>query len=484
MNLLKKIKNRYTSIPAPVKASFWFFAMSIFQKGIQFIVTPIYTRVLTTDEYGFYSVFTSWLGIITIFATLTLSGGCFNNAMLKYGDDKRRYISSMQGLGNVSTVIVFAILFMLKDVIFEHAGLNSPLLVGMLAVLLFNPAFSLWTSFQIFAYSYRLLVISTLAVSVATPAIGVTLALNMKSHRQYAVIIAYVLVNTAIGIIFYIINLIKGKALYNIEYWSFALKFNIPLIPHYLSNMVLGQADRIMINSYCGKSQAGIYSLSYSISMMLSIVMTALNSSYVPWTYRKMKDGNRAAIGKYSNYILLILGLYMIAGCLVAPELIMILGTEEYAEAKWIVAPVMVGSYFTMLYSLFANIEFYYEKNIAIMVASVIAAVANIVLNAIFIPIFGYIAAGYTTMVCYMLLAIMHYMSMKRTCKEKNIENPYNMKFIISFTLGLTVMSMLAMLLYNTVIVRYGIIAVMGIACFVKRKDILNILRTLKSKGE
>lgn len=484
MNLVEKLKSKYNSIPMAVKASFWFFAMSVFQKGIQFIVTPIYTRILTTEEYGFYSVFISWLGIITIFATLTLNGGVFNNAMLKYGEDNRRYISSIQGLGNVSTFIVFGVLFLLGNGVLEKVGLDYYLLLGMFAVLLFNPAFLLWSSFQRFVYSYRLLVIVTLVSSAATPAIGVLLALNMKNHRQYAVIIAYVIVNTAVGLIFYISNLIKGKTLYNKEYWVFSLKFNLPLIPHYLSSTVLAQADRIMIDNYCGQSEAGIYSLSYSISMMLGIVMSALNSSYVPWTYKKMKEGNREIIGRYSNYILLILGICMIAGCLVAPELIMILGTDEYSEAKWIVSPVMVGSYFTMLYSLFANIEFYYEKNIAVMVASVAAAVANIVLNAIFIPMFGYIAAGYTTMVCYILLALMHFIFMKKTCKEQDIENPYNMKFIMFFSVGLAVVSMLAMLLYNTVIIRYLIILGIVCLCFIKRKKLMNILKTIKNKGE
>ena len=480
-NLLKRVKTQYTDIPVPVKASFWFFLMSILQKGVQFIATPIYTRILTTDEYGFYSVFTSWLGVITIFATLTFNGGCFNNAMLKYSNDKRQYISSIQGLGNVCTIIVFATLFLFKDVFFDKVGLNYHLLIGMLVVLFFNPAFLLWAGFQRFTYSYRLLIFVTLVSSIATPTIGVMLALNMKFHRQYAVIVAYVIVNTTVGVVFYIINLFKGKVFYNKEYWKFALKFNIPLVPHYLSNTILGQADRIMINSYSGQSQVGIYSLSYNISMMLSIVVSALNSSYVPWTYRKMKEGNRTVIGKYSNYILLILGICMMVGCLVAPEIIMFLGTVEYMEAKWIVAPVMVGSYFTMLYSLFANIEFYYEKNIAIMVASVIAAFANIVLNAVSIPVFGYIAAGYTTMVCYMLLALMHYVSMRKTCKEKGIDNPYNMKFIITLSLLLLLLSMLVMFLYNTLLVRYLVIAGIVIVGCIKRKELLYIRKTIKN---
>lgn len=479
MNILSKLVKKYKNIPPPVKASFWFMAMSIIQKGIQFLVTPIYTRILTTDEYGYYSVFMSWTGIVTIFATLTLNGGCFNNGMLKYETDQRRYISSMQGLGNAATIVVFSIIFIFIKPITKFTGMPVLLIFGMFILLMFNPAFLYWTSYQRYNYSYRMLVISTLAAALATPIIGVYLAMHI-SNRKYAVITAYLIVNTIVGVIFYIVNLVKGKGLYNKKYWLFALKFNVPLIPHYLSSIVLGQADRIMIERMVGESEAGIYSLSYSVSMMLGIVITALNSSYVPWTYKKMKSKEYQVIGTYSNYILIILGVFMMSGCLIAPELIRFLGTKEYMEAKWIIAPVMMGSYFTMLYSLFANIEFYFEKNIAIMIASVIAAIANIILNLIFIHFYGYIAAGYTTMACYMLLSIMHYFSMKRTLRDEKISNPYNMRFILIFSCGLTILSLLIMILYQTIIIRYCVVVGICIISFAFRKKIFAIFRTMK----
>lgn len=91
---------------------------------------------------------------------------------------------------------------------------------------------------------------------------------------------------------------------------------------------------------------------------------------------------------------------------LFAPECIYVLGGSEYKEAVWVVPPVCMSVYFIMLYSLVSTVTFYYEKTKSIMVSSCIIAIFNIILNSIFIKRFGMAAAGYTTLVCYVLYAI------------------------------------------------------------------------------
>ena len=55
--------NKYKNSSIQVKAALWFTACSILQKGISFVVVPIFTRVLSTKEYGTYSLYLSWLQI-------------------------------------------------------------------------------------------------------------------------------------------------------------------------------------------------------------------------------------------------------------------------------------------------------------------------------------------------------------------------------------------------------------------------------------
>lgn len=80
----EKVFAKYRNLPEAVKASLWFTICSILQKGISFITVPIFTRMLSTEEYGIISLFGAWQSILTIFATLNLSNQIFNNGMVKY----------------------------------------------------------------------------------------------------------------------------------------------------------------------------------------------------------------------------------------------------------------------------------------------------------------------------------------------------------------------------------------------------------------
>ena len=90
------------------------------------------------------------------------------------------------------------------------------------------------------------------------------------------------------------------------------------------------------------------------------------------------------------------------------------------------------------LYPLFANIEFYYEKTKFVMVASCSGALLNILLNYIFIGLYGYYAAGYTTLICYMVFSFAHYLAYKKIVDNNlELEKIYDIKFsIIWFCVG------------------------------------------------
>lgn len=80
----------------------------------------------------------------------------------------------------------------------------------------------------------------------------------------------------------------KGKCFFNKRYWKYALLFNVPLIPHYLANYALGQSDRIMIGKLIGSSEAAFYSVAYTISMMMMLIISAINNSFIPYLYKEL----------------------------------------------------------------------------------------------------------------------------------------------------------------------------------------------------
>ena len=92
----------FRKIPIPVRASFVFLICSFLQRGISFITTPIFTRILSTTEYGQFTIFNSWMQIITPIISLNLYSGVYSQGVIKFEKDRNRYSSSLQGLSPVS----------------------------------------------------------------------------------------------------------------------------------------------------------------------------------------------------------------------------------------------------------------------------------------------------------------------------------------------------------------------------------------------
>lgn len=481
---MKKLLKYYKNLSSAVKASIWFTICSVLQKGIQFITIPFFTRLLTTEQYGQFSLYQSWLSVITIFATLNLAAGVFNNGMLKYENDRPRYISSMQGLSTVATLVVAVIYLLFKQWWDKVIGLPDIVMLAMFLELLFSPALSFWAAKQRFEYKYAALVGVTLGVSVLGPIIGIGAVLSTE-HRGVARILSVALVNAIVGLLFYLFNAIRGKTFFQKTYWRFALRFNLPLIPHYLSTIVLGQADRIMIGWYCGESEVAIYSLAYSIAWVMNIITTSINASFIPWTYQKCAKKDFSAIGRVSRYLLLLVAGITLIPTLLAPEIIAIMGSQEYSAGMWLIPPVAISTFLTFLYTLFANIEFFFEESKFVMIASVLGAALNIVLNILFIPSLGYSAAAYTTLICYLAFSLAHYLFMRKICRKRNVEQAiYPMREIVVLTVVLIFVSEALLLTYPLPVLRYGIIVLLGGLVFVKRKVLFEKLAELKSGEE
>lgn len=296
-NMVNKIANAYLKMSAPVRASIWFTICSIIQKGITLLSTPIFTRLLTTEQYGMYSVYQSWYSIISIFATLNLSSGVLFNGLTNYPKDRNRVISSFQGLSTTVTLGLFIFYLLFSDFWNELFGMSTLLMVAMFAELLVVPAYAFWAVKERYNYSYKLLITLTLLVAFGSPIVGVVAVLS-TSYKAEARVLSYVVIQIIQGLVFYIYNFKNGKCFFDKKYWKFALSFNLPLIPHYLSMTVLNQADRIMISNMVSTGAAAIYSVAYQVSMMMSIITTAVNNSFVPYTYKEIKNCNYEGIKK------------------------------------------------------------------------------------------------------------------------------------------------------------------------------------------
>ncbi|WP_195904869.1 polysaccharide biosynthesis C-terminal domain-containing protein, partial [Enterococcus faecium] len=111
-----------------------------------------------------------------------------------------------------------------------------------------------------------------------------------------------------------------------------------------------------------------------------------------------------------------------------------------------------------------------------------VGSIAKIISNYVSIPRFGYISAGYTTLICYMLFSFAHYMFYKKILRENGIkEDMYNIKNIIFLSVLMIVLTIGMTILYFSTILRYSIIIGLVIVAFLKRTQIMKILKNIKN---
>lgn len=134
-----------------------------------------------------------------------LYSSVFNNGMLKYGKQKDRFISSLQGLSTTCTVLLFFVYLLGADFWDTLLGLPRIVMLSMFVEMLFYPALQYWSMRQRYEFKYRALVAVTLAISVLNPLLGL-LAVYATEEKGIARILSVSLLNAGIGLLFYIHN--------------------------------------------------------------------------------------------------------------------------------------------------------------------------------------------------------------------------------------------------------------------------------------
>ena len=455
IGVIRKFK---TASPA-VKASMALLFANLILKGISLISGPIFTRIMSADQYGIVSTFQSWQSLLTVIVTLNLSQGVFNNGMLEFKENRNQFQFALVVITAVCTGLFFLIFEIFKTPLLNMFEIPPVMVYVMVLYFLFVPAYQFWSGRQRYEYKYKALSIITVCIGLFSLLLGVLFVLNASSENEaIARVCAMEGVNIVVGIFFFMI---------------IALKFNIPLIPHYMSMYILASSDRIMITKMIDTTSTAIYSVAYTVASVIQILWTSIEASLSPWIYERLDVQDEESVRKTSGQIMLTFAVFCLGCTLFAPEIMTILAPDSYKAGIYAIPAIAGGVYFTAVYSLYMRIELFYKKTTFATVASTIAAVSNIILNYIFIKLFGFVAAGYTTMVCYALLALLHYINVKNKKYDDAIDN----KKILAISIVVIVVSILISILYSHRLLRYSFILIISLAAFIKRKAIIVMLR-------
>lgn len=398
------------------KAGTYYMAGTLVNKGISLITIPIFTRILSTSDYGIVSTYNSWLAIIGIFIGCALYMG-IRLAFLDYTEKIDDVMSTIVTYTIIAGCTFAGIYAVAAGVFGVGYGLGLGLICifhGTASMLAEDFSMYLQMRYQYKARTLLLTLPNIISVTIAFFLIKYVMTEDLYMGRILPTAVVYV----AVALIIVILVYKKSRCFFNREYLSYCMKISLPLVLHAIALNILGQSDRIMLTSMYSASAAGIYSLIYNYGTAATVVTTGFQGVYDPWLLNNMKNEKYQDINEMSKNYTVLISYAMVGIIMIGPEVVKILAAESYWEGISIIPPIVLANYIIFVYTFYVGIEHYYKRTTVIALNTIVAAVVNLILNYIFIPEFGYVAAAYTTVAGYVVCLIMHIIYAKKLNKE------------------------------------------------------------------
>jgi len=425
-----------------VKAGLTYTIANVVLRGISFFTIPLFIRLLTTEDFGRYNVFISFEGVLFMFSGLTMHAS-IKNAKYDQKDDYDGYVKNCIYLDFFNSLLIAAIANILCLFWSETIDLNF-FEVNLLTISGFCGAVtSIYSSKLIMEYKAGDFAFVSFLSAILNILFSLALIFTLFNWNHYYGRILGVVCGQVVAAIYVLWRIFRtGFSPINTNQWKYGLKISLPIIPHGVSQLILSSANRIMIKYIYGAAKAGIFSFTYTVSLVPQVLFQSVSSVWEPWFFEKMSQGDMAQIRSKSNWFCLMISFVFVLMSFATPEIVRILATAEYEDAIDISIIVLMGCYFATLYNIPCEVEYYHKKTKHIATSTVACAILNIALNFVLMQHFDYKVASYVTLLAYALYFAFH-MLMSRYLSGRWCFDVKRMLLIIVVSLVLMTFSLL-----------------------------------------
>lgn len=440
------------------------------------IMIPIVTRVLSTEQMGIANTFISTRNTVVIIITCSVYA-YVHKAMIEFKDEKKSYIFSIIVFSILAVVISFCISLIFKEKLMKLLSLDNFLYYWLFISCLGFALYSIADYYCIFQNKYYIVAMIVLSVGPISQFLSVGLSYVLENDKYIGRVIGLDFVYLLVAVCLIVWMFVGRRPKFKTKYVKTTLAFTIPIIPHLLSQMVLTQCDLVMISYFCGSSKSGIYSMGHTVGFLALTVMSQIMASWSPWVYRRMEDKEFKTIFDNSKLIVLV-GAFISIGLLtISTELIKIFLTDVYSPCIYIVPTLVVAMFFQFIYIFVYDFQFFNKKAKSIAASSIVAAIFNLITNYIFIPKFGFLAAGFTTLASYFVLLMINYFFTVKI----GINKVYDIKQLFAWTIVVGVYALICVKLKNEFIVRYIMFIGFSLVLLkIKSRDLIRLLKNFK----
>lgn len=433
---------------------------TIFVQGSSVIFSPVYTRILSTSEYGYNSVYLSVVNVVSIICGLQTYGTLLVKKNELSDNEYRTYCTSILGLSTLGYFISLLFIYAIGDLFTNMLSVNKEYLILMV-----SHAFGLYCVNFIYAYltasqnATIYLIISVLLTLSVFFLCVIFVTFTRDSSKHLAMYWGNALPYIITGIVIWCWFMLPKKHVFTAKYWRSCFDYSFPLIFHNLAAVFLVQADRIMLKELVNAEFAGIYSLCYSMALPVSALWSSMNNAWKTDYFAKLKIGDMSYIELHSKRYLKTYTLACMGFLMIFPEFVKIMASEEYWIGISFMPVVILSCYFIFLYSFPANFEFAMKKTKGLSIITVIGAAINILLNYYLIPVTGMTGAAVATLAAQVLIFVAHDIVARISIKNYH----YKWSFYIEGIIPVAIMFVFSYILFDYCIIRWIIAVLIGL---------------------
>nr|WP_288886118.1 oligosaccharide flippase family protein [uncultured Blautia sp.] len=437
------------------------FLSVVFLQGIAFFTTPVFARLLGTEQYGKYSIFMSWM---TVFSAIMGfgTGNALSVGKYDYENEYYKFRSSIILLGNAISVVIILAGGICSELLVKWTGLSLKVVMLMLITALSNYNLAVAQGALIYEKKPKDNFVLSLIYILVNVSLSFALVFWLPLKERYlGRIIGFSISQILAGTIVSLLMYFRKPTVLNKNYSTYAIKFGIPIVFHTLSYSILIQSDRIMMDRMgIGDGDIGIYSLFYSFSSILSIILSSLNNTWCPFLYDDLNKDEKEPLLKKTKHYIELFTVLTVGFVLLSFEVGYWFSGEIYVSGLGLVPILSLGIYMTFLYQFPVNFEFFHKESKIVAFGTVCAALVNICLNYFLISMWGSHGAAIATTLSYLFLFAMHYVVVNRVLQYK-----YYMKIRLFIPGIIAVLStvFLVYILIDLPIIRWLLATVTGI---------------------
>lgn len=380
---------------------------------ITFFLLPVYTAVLSNEEYGVVDLLNTLTSLLLPIATLQIEQGIFRY-LLDCRENKEKQTTLITTVSKFILVqSAICILIFLCASPFIHNEYKYFLMANLLMGILSSISLQICRGLG----DNKTYAVGSFITGALTVILNVIFIVAFK-WGAYGMLIA-----TAISNLLCAIYVFVKKKIYKYidikqndeKLLKDIVKYSVPLIPNMISWWIVSASDRTIISAVIGVAQNGIYSAANKFSGIFSTLYSVFNLTWTESASININSEDRDEFfSKIFDFIVRFFGSLCLGTIAVMPFVFGILVNEKFAESYYQIPILILGSVFNILVSFLGSVYVAKKLTKEIAKTSIIAAIINIVVNIALINQIGLYAASISTVIAYFAMFIYRWIDVKK----------------------------------------------------------------------